>query len=71
MKAVEIVKGVYWVGAIDWNLRDYHGNTLPGTTYNAYLVINDGLGVHYKPTEDDLARCAAMGRELGVKMRAM
>ncbi|WP_243669152.1 FprA family A-type flavoprotein [Methanoculleus chikugoensis] len=26
------------VGAIDWNLREYHGYTLPGTTYNAYLV---------------------------------
>lgn len=41
MKAIELAKGVYWVGAIDWNLRDYHGYTLPGTTYNAYLVIGD------------------------------
>ncbi|MBN2733233.1 MAG: FprA family A-type flavoprotein [Methanomicrobiaceae archaeon] len=38
MKATELAKGVYWTGAIDWNLRDYHGYTLPGTTYNAYLV---------------------------------
>jgi coenzyme F420H2 oxidase len=41
MKAIEIAKGVYWVGAIDWNIRDYHGYTLPGTTYNAYLVIGE------------------------------
>ncbi|MDV2481397.1 FprA family A-type flavoprotein [Methanoculleus sp. Wushi-C6] len=38
MKATELVPGVHWVGAIDWNLREYHGYTLPGTTYNAYLV---------------------------------
>jgi coenzyme F420H2 oxidase len=39
MKATKLADGVYWVGAIDWNLRDYHGYTLPGTTYNAYLVV--------------------------------
>jgi flavorubredoxin len=39
MKATQLAEGVYWVGAIDWNLRDYHGYTLPGTTYNAYLVV--------------------------------
>ena len=38
MMAAELVPGVHWVGAIDWNLREYHGYTLPGTTYNAYLV---------------------------------
>lgn len=41
MKAIELAQGVYWVGAIDWNLRDYHGYTLPGTTYNAYLVVGE------------------------------
>lgn len=41
MNAKELVPGVYWVGAIDWNLRDYHGYTLPGTTYNAYLVVGE------------------------------
>jgi len=45
MKAVEITKGVYWVGAIDWNIRDYHGYTLPGTTYNAYLVVGDKVAL--------------------------
>ncbi|MDD2788141.1 MAG: FprA family A-type flavoprotein, partial [Methanoculleus sp.] len=38
MMATKLAPGVYWVGAIDWNLREYHGYTLPGTTYNAYLV---------------------------------
>ncbi len=45
MKAVEITKDVYWVGAIDWNIRDYHGYTLPGTTYNAYLVVGDKVAL--------------------------
>ncbi len=38
--AVKVADNVYWVGAIDWNLRDFHGYaTERGTTYNAYLVI--------------------------------
>ncbi|MBM4237395.1 MAG: FprA family A-type flavoprotein [Euryarchaeota archaeon] len=39
MRAVEVTEGVYWVGAIDWNVRNFHGYTTPrGSTYNAYLV---------------------------------
>jgi len=37
--AVKIAEGVYWVGVLDWDLRSYHGYTLNGTTYNAYLVF--------------------------------
>ncbi|SFN06320.1 FprA family A-type flavoprotein [Thermodesulforhabdus norvegica] len=41
MKAVEIKPGVYWVGAIDWNIRDFHGySTYMGTTYNAFLIVD-------------------------------
>jgi flavorubredoxin len=38
---VEISKGVYWVGARDWNRRLFDALIpLPkGTTYNAYLVV--------------------------------
>jgi flavorubredoxin len=42
--AVEIKKGVYWVGAIDWDIRHFHGpsyHTPKGTTYNAYLIIDE------------------------------
>jgi len=41
MKAdsIKLSDGVYWVGVIDWDLRTYHGYTLKGTTYNAYLVF--------------------------------
>jgi flavorubredoxin len=42
--AVELVKGVYWVGAIDWNLRDFHGYlTEKGSTYNAYLIVDEKI----------------------------
>ncbi|MCL2687877.1 MAG: FprA family A-type flavoprotein [Methanobrevibacter sp.] len=37
--AIKITEGVYWVGILDWDLRDYHGYTLEGTTYNCYLVF--------------------------------
>ena len=39
-KAIKVSEHVYWVGAIDWNVRDFHGYaTKNGTTYNAYLVM--------------------------------
>ena len=38
-EAVKIKEGVYWVGFLDWDIRTYHGYTLNGTTYNAYLVF--------------------------------
>ncbi len=39
MHAVEVTEDIYWVGAIDWELRDFHGYETPnGSTYNAYLV---------------------------------
>ncbi len=42
MEVVELKKGVYWVGAIDWNVRDFHGYSTPtGTTYNAYLILDE------------------------------
>jgi flavorubredoxin len=43
-KAVRIGEGVWWVGAIDWALTDFHGySTQRGTTYNAYLIIDDKI----------------------------
>jgi flavorubredoxin len=42
MKAVEIAKNIYWVGAIDWNERDFHGYSIPkGTTYNSFLIVDE------------------------------
>ena len=42
MKAVQIKDGIYWVGAIDWAVRDFHGYVTPrGTTYNNYLLMDE------------------------------
>lgn len=46
MKAREIKKNIYWVGAIDWNIRDFHGySTYRGTTYNAYLIKDEKIAL--------------------------
>lgn len=51
MQAIQISDKVYWVGAIDWNLRDFHGYaTSRGTTYNAYLILSE------KPTLIDTVK---------------
>ena len=43
-KAVQVTEDVWWVGAIDWNIRDFHGyRTGRGSTYNAYLVLADKI----------------------------
>ncbi len=37
--AVRITDRIYWVGAVDWEVRNFHGyRTGRGTTYNAYLL---------------------------------
>jgi flavorubredoxin len=44
MKAVEIKPDMYWVGAIDWAVRDFHGYVTPkGTTYNNYLIMDEQI----------------------------
>ncbi|MBW1786527.1 MAG: flavodoxin domain-containing protein [Deltaproteobacteria bacterium] len=44
MRPIEIVKDIYCLPAIDWNIRDFHGySTYEGTTYNAYLIIDDKI----------------------------
>jgi len=44
MQAIPIKEGVYWVGAVDWSLRLFHGYTTDlGATYNAYLIIDDKI----------------------------
>ena len=46
MVPVEIAKGVYAVGVMDWNIRDFHGySTQAGTTYNAFLVIDEKVAL--------------------------
>ncbi len=42
MGPVKIADNIYWVGAVDWNIRDFHGySTYEGSTYNAYLILDE------------------------------
>ncbi|MCP4400506.1 MAG: MBL fold metallo-hydrolase, partial [bacterium] len=44
MKPVEVKKDIYWVGSIDWDLRNFHGYlTQRGSTYNAYLIMDEKI----------------------------
>ena len=44
MKAVKITEKVWWVGAIDWGLKEFHGYTTHrGSTDNAFLVLADKI----------------------------
>jgi flavorubredoxin len=56
------MEGIYWVGAVDWNLRYFHGpaySTHRGTTYNAYLIIDDQVTLVdtvYRPFAEELIK---------------
>ena len=46
MQALKILPDIYWVGVVDWNIRTFHGHTYStkrGTTYNAYLILDDKI----------------------------
>ncbi|MCU0573230.1 MAG: flavodoxin domain-containing protein [Syntrophobacteraceae bacterium] len=60
MQPVEIKKDIHWVGAVDWDIRDFHGYSTPkGTTYNAFLIMDEKIALVdtvKKPFLDDLVR---------------
>lgn len=44
----KIVENVYWVGAVDWKVRNFHGytyHTHRGTSYNAYLIADEKIAL--------------------------
>ncbi len=44
MNKEEIKPGIFWVGGIDWNLRNFHGYiTQKGSTYNSYLIMDEKI----------------------------
>ena len=61
MKARELKKGIYFVGGIDWDLRDFHGYlTQKGSTYNSYLIIDEKVtlvdNVKYYKADEMISR---------------
>jgi flavorubredoxin len=44
LNSVKIKDNIYWVGAVDWDVRDFHGySTNRGTTYNAFLIMDEKI----------------------------
>jgi len=44
MNPIKIKDGIFWVGAIDWTLRNFHGYlTQKGSSYNSYLIIDEKI----------------------------
>ena len=42
--AYKIKDDLYWVGVVDWGLRDFHGySTEKGSTYNAYILKDEKI----------------------------
>lgn len=42
----ELTKGVYWVGVVDWAVRQFHGHELSthrGSSYNSYLIVDEKI----------------------------
>lgn len=65
MKAYKLKDNIYWVGAKDWNLRDFHGyKTQRGSTYNAYLIVDEKItlidSVKAHKTEEMLSRISSV-----------
>ena len=43
---IKLKEGVYWVGAVDWGIRNFHGYiTHRGTTYNSYLIVDEKVAL--------------------------
>ncbi|MBR3050726.1 MAG: MBL fold metallo-hydrolase, partial [Selenomonadaceae bacterium] len=45
-KAIEIGEKIFWTGAVDWSMRNFHGyETSRGSTYNAYLILDEKIAL--------------------------
>jgi len=43
---IKVKEGIYWVGAVDWAIRSFHGYvTHRGSTYNSYLIVDEKICV--------------------------
>ena len=65
LKAIQVAPHIYAVGAIDWNVRNFHGYlTGRGSTYHAFLIVDEKITLVdtvKAPFADDLlARIASV-----------
>jgi len=45
MALTQIKEKLYWVGAVDWNARDFHGYSIEGTSYNSFLIMDEKIAL--------------------------
>jgi anaerobic nitric oxide reductase flavorubredoxin len=46
MVKVTLKDGIFWVGVVDWNIRDFHDYvTSRGSSYNAYLITDEKIAL--------------------------
>lgn len=46
MNITKLTDSIYYVGAVDWNIRSFHGySTNSGATYNAYLIVDEKIAL--------------------------
>jgi anaerobic nitric oxide reductase flavorubredoxin len=46
MRSQQIAPNIYWVGFVDWNIRNFHGyETHRGSSYNAYLILDEKIAL--------------------------
>ncbi len=65
---MKIVEDIYWVGVVDWNIRDFHGYvTRFGTSYNAYLIKDEKVALIDTVKEDFKDQLLNRLEELGVE----
>ena len=65
MKPIPLNDFIYWVGGIDWDLRNFHGYlTQRGSTYNAYVIMDEKITlidtVKYYLTDEMLERISCI-----------
>ena len=45
-KAIQVAENIFWVGAVDWSMRNFHGyETSRGSSYNAYLIVDEKIAL--------------------------
>ena len=43
---IQLKEGIYWVGAVDWSIRNFHGYiTNRGSSYNSYLIVDEKIAL--------------------------
>ena len=46
MSNTKLKENIFWIGYIDWDVRDFHGYiTKKGSSYNSYIILDDKTAI--------------------------